>query len=140
MAEVDDSRDFFGPNDAIITYEAGARYALLLRNNTKTHLYPYVLVFDPTLYEVEIFYKPSERYAPLRAGKALQLGGSSECENAILFTLPEGQTADISYFKASFYFPVRMHVLIYATSDYIHRRAALSRIHGAAGRDGLQWR
>ena len=99
---MDDSHDFFGPEDATITYEAGARYALLLRNNTKTHLYPYVFVFDPMSYEVEIFYKPSERYPPLRAGDTLQIGGSSECENAILFTLPDGQTADISYFKARF--------------------------------------
>jgi hypothetical protein len=94
---------FSSNGEVDVLYEEDALYSLVLKNNGKTPLFPYVLFFDPMTYSIQLFYEPLTRQAPLQPGRTLQLGRSPDCMAAIVFTLNEQTKKDIGFLKVGDY-------------------------------------
>ncbi|THG97834.1 hypothetical protein EW026_g4239 [Hermanssonia centrifuga] len=76
------------------------RYAFILDNKHPTPLYPYLVYFDPTTYEIATWYTPFEaQKATLPAAQSLQIGASPEHQGSFQFFLPEGAELDTSFIK-----------------------------------------
>lgn len=74
--------------------------AFLLHNDSATSLYPFLVYFDPSTYEVSVWCSPFHAEKPtLRAYGSLQLGASPEHHDAFEFYLPDDLDCDTSFIK-----------------------------------------
>jgi hypothetical protein len=98
---IGDEEPFSEDGEVTVLYEEDALYALRLKNNTQSDLYPYVLFLDPASYTVQIFYEPPSQECPLPSGGELQLGRSVACMQAIFFTLDGENNKDTGFLKVN---------------------------------------
>ena len=99
---------------ATIPYETGAIYQVLLRNNSKTDLWPYLAYMDPSRYRISMLYHPdaSSEEPPLRSRGTLEIGSGKPGSEALSFALADQKHHDYGYLKLFLCsVPVDMRVL-----------------------------
>lgn len=91
----------FENGEALILHEHDEQlYALVLRSSTSQPLFPYILLFDPATYGIDLFAQPLNADDPaLKPNLDVQFGRSSECEDALWFDLGEDNKKDTGYLK-----------------------------------------
>lgn len=91
----------FDEGEALIPHENDSQlYALVLHSAASQPLYPYVLLFDPSTYGIDIFTQPMDARNPsLKPNGDVQLGRSHECADALWFDLGEDSQKDTGYVK-----------------------------------------
>ena len=86
---------------AIVPYQAGAIYQVVLRNHSHSDLWPYLAYMDPTRYNMTLLYHPdpSSKDAPLPSRGQLEIGSGNPGSEALSFTLSDEKTHDYGYLK-----------------------------------------
>ena len=89
----------FRNDEAKILASDENEYAFVIHNTGTTDLYPYIIYFDTSNYEVNLWWSPSDDHPPLPAGKRLQIGASPEQQTTFEPFVPDGQWTDTSIIK-----------------------------------------
>lgn len=89
----------FKNDEAIILATDNNEYVFVLQNNGQIPLYPYIMYFDTSTYEISIWWSPADDNAPLLPGGRLQIGASPEHQPTFDPFVPDGQRTDTSIIK-----------------------------------------
>jgi hypothetical protein len=90
----------FQNGKATISNAPDIKHAIVLHNRSFFALYPYVMLLEPSTYEIKFGYHPTLRTGPpLRSGGTLQLGRSLEHCEPWHFHIPQGMTRNMYILK-----------------------------------------
>jgi hypothetical protein len=86
---------------AMIPYQAGAIYQVVIRNHSHRDLWPYLAYMDPSRYGVTLLYQPdpSSKDAPLPSRGQLEIGSGKPGSEALSFALSNENNHDYGYLK-----------------------------------------
>lgn len=104
---------------AILPYERGAIYQIILQNMSQIDLWPYLAYMDPNHYSINTLYHPdlSLDKPPLPRHRFLEIGSGKPGSEALSFTLGDHDHLDSGYLKLFLSStPVVMNLLEQASS------------------------
>ena len=86
---------------AMIQYQAGAIYQVVVRNHSHRDLWPYLAYMDPSSYSMTLLYHPdpSLKNAPLPSQGQLEIGSGRPGSEALSFALSDENEHDYGYLK-----------------------------------------
>lgn len=99
---------------AIIRYESGAIFSVIIRNNSDIDLWPYLFYMDPNRYGITSLYHPESSTAtpPLLRHSHLEIGSGKPGSEALSFSLADHDRFDSGFLKLFFApEPVAMHMI-----------------------------
>jgi Caspase domain len=87
--------------EAILPYEGGAIYQIILQNKSQVDLWPYLAYMDPNRYSITTLYHPdlSQGNPPLPKQGCLEIGSGKPGSEALSFALGDHNHLDSGYFK-----------------------------------------
>ena len=105
--------------EAILPYEGGAIYQIILQNKSQLDLWPYLAYMDPNRYSITTLYHPdlSQENPPLPKQGFLEIGSGRPGSEALSFALGDHNHLDSGYLKLFLSStPVTMNLLEQASS------------------------
>ena len=86
---------------AILPYEGGAIYQVILQNKSQVDLWPYLAYMDPNRYSITMLYHPdlSLEKPPLQKQGFLEIGSGKPGSEALSFALGDHNHLDSGYLK-----------------------------------------
>ena len=93
--------NFLHNGAAILPYEGGAIYQIILRNKSQVDLWPYLVFMDPNRYSITMLYHPdfSLETPPLPKQGFLEIGSGKPGSEALSFALGDHNHLDSGYLK-----------------------------------------
>jgi hypothetical protein len=107
------SDNYLENGTAIIPHERGAIFQIILRNNSKIDLWPYIVYMDPNRYTISTVYSSdSRKEAPLLSQGSLQICSGQPGSEALTFSLDDHTQVDRGFLKVFLSsVPVSMKIL-----------------------------